>query len=119
MPAIGRRLNQHATRQAKCPAQGGRDLRRRVGKRVDRPRRRREAIVRAEHVKMRIARAGRQRPARHAGVRRRNGLEAGRHHAALPWRPGSRVTRIVSGARPVAPSGNGNWCAFNVCATIV
>lgn len=106
--AIGRRLNEHAARQAKRLAQGGRDLRRRVGKRVNRPRRRRKAIVWAEHVKMRIARAGRQRPAGHARARRRNGFEVGRRHDALPWRPGGKVTKIVSGARPVAPSGNGN-----------
>ena len=48
---------------------------------------------------MRIARVGRQRPARHACARRRNGLEVGRRHDALPWRPGGRVTRIVSGAQ--------------------
>ena len=117
--AVGRRLNQHAARQAKRLAQGGRDLRRRVGKRVKRRGRRTKAIVGAEHVKMRVARVGRQRPCRHACARRRHGRKVGRCHDGLPWRPGGRVTRIVSGARPVAPSGNGNWCAFNVCATIV
>ncbi|MEH2611905.1 hypothetical protein V1293_004194 [Bradyrhizobium sp. AZCC 1693] len=82
--AIGRRLNEHAALQTKRLAQGGRDLRRRLGKRVNRPGRRRKAIVRAEHVKMRIARAGRQRPARHACARRPNGLVIGRRHDALP-----------------------------------